>query len=384
MTSKGTSLTAATKKQTAKVAPITVDMSKRIEDMSAPELKAYQKRLSEIAKEKAEAEKMLKAQQKKEDESEKPLEPVVFIDESGLIQVPLAALNPLDDGVFPDGEYAMRKIDPDHSDRLYFALQNGDELPPMIGTLTNYGLYILDGNHRWDAYVRYMKLLMHTQGRLSTLDPERYTEEDKQAIADEMHVFMVWVDEVVFPSTTDAIDFAFQANMKHGLPTSQQSRARYGLWLFKRMQDLGTPITLREAARRVGVKHQTLTVTRDRMLGKKKHPKMVDTLLSEEDEEFLEESREEVEKDDRTVDLDEKHIKNLIAAGRYFLEQDWIHGFTMEKSGVDYIRPKVSKCTRDEMVALGTVVTTMAHLVNEHMKEQPALPMPKQEAGQLQ
>lgn len=358
------------KKTTAKVTPLTVDMSKRIDEMNAAELKAYNKRVTEIAKEKAAAEKQLRAMQKEaekldKEQDELPQEPLVIIPGSGTLPLPIAALMPLDNGLFPDGEYATRKIDQDHVAGMVTTLQNGEYLPPISTVLTNYGSFILDGLHRYTAHIEYMKILMHVQGGLSTLDEDKQTDTDRQNIVDAMQRYTVDVEELDFETPGDAINYAFQANAKHGLKQSQQSKAQYGLWLYKWMKEKGTPMSLRAIASKLGIKHQTLTVTRDRLLKLKKTPKMVDAMLSQDDEQFLEEGKVEREKADRTVDTDDKFIEALIKAARHFEGAGWIENGKVDRTGVEYLRPKLALVSQDALRALYAVTVAMVHIGNE-------------------
>lgn len=388
MASKNSETTTA-KKQVAKVTPLTVDMSKRIEDMTPQELRAFQKRVSDIAKEKAakeKAEKSVLMKKADDDVPEEPKTPVQFVQGSGLIEMSLSSLVPLDAGFIPDGDYAMRKIDENHCKRLLIAIENGDTLPPISATLTNYGTVVYDGYHRWEAYSRHMKNGLLAEGRISTLDPDKQTAEDKQAIDEAYQTYLVMVEEKDFESVAQLIKAAFEANLKHGLGSADPSRSRYGLWLFKYQQDIGQPISFREAARQAGVQYGTLCVARDRALGKKKHPKMVDALVSPEDEEEIKLALAEQENDrddDRTVDNDDKHVKNLIAAARYFSTQDWLKEGAVTPTTIDYFRPMLAKVTRDEVHALDTVVASFVHIVNHHKKEQSNGSKAHEQAGQL-
>ena len=101
-------------------------------------------------------------------------------------------------------------------------MKNGDQFPPIVGYFADNGkLRVMDGNHRVFA-------------------------------ADIADIFSVDAYVVDSPSPAEVQSFTFEANTKHGLPTSLSDRLRQGVFLHEK------GVTLREAAERLGIEQGKL------------------------------------------------------------------------------------------------------------------------------
>jgi len=135
----------------------------------------------------------------------------------------LDQLRTLQEAGFPNGELAMRELDED----LIYTLIMSDpaDWPPILLTRTDAGYVIIDGRHRVEAAKRKgMKQIEATV--------KGYT------------------------SDTEAVEEAFQVNMKHGLRSSLQTRSDYAYWLHLTYPDM--PQT--EIAERAKIKQPTVSI----------------------------------------------------------------------------------------------------------------------------
>jgi predicted transcriptional regulator len=114
------------------------------------------------------------------------------------------------------GLLAMRDLDPAHLE--LFLCSDPATWPPISVTKSNAGYIYYDGQHRIQAGKRF---------KLETIQANCRT----------------------FMNVNDLIEAAFRANLKHGLPASQQTRADYCYWLSVTYPDLTQP----QIAARVGV-----------------------------------------------------------------------------------------------------------------------------------
>lgn len=130
--------------------------------------------------------------------------------------VTIADLHSLKEIVRGAGVFAMRELD---SAQVESLVCTSPELWPPIGiTRTNAGYIYYDGQHRLKA----AELL-----KLTTIQATCKT----------------------FGNANDLIEAAFRANLRHGLPASQETRADYCYWLSITYKDLSQ----RQIAARVGV-----------------------------------------------------------------------------------------------------------------------------------
>ncbi len=137
-------------------------------------------------------------------------------------QLQIADVIPLKDIVKGAGAFAMREIDKSHVELLVCA--NPQLWPPISVTKTSGGYVYYDGQHRLQA-ASLLKL------------------EDIQATCK------------TFANINDLIEAAFQANLRHGLPASQETRSDYCYWLSITYPDLSQ----RQIAARVGVTQSTVS-----------------------------------------------------------------------------------------------------------------------------
>jgi ParB-like chromosome segregation protein Spo0J len=128
----------------------------------------------------------------------------------------IAELHSLKDIAKGAGAFAMREIDPNHVESL--VCTNPELWPPIGVTRTNAGYVYYDGQHRLKAA---------TLLKLTTIQATCKT----------------------FVNANDLIEAAFRANIRHGLPASQQTRSDYCYWLSITYPDLKQ----QQIAVRVGV-----------------------------------------------------------------------------------------------------------------------------------
>ncbi|GCE32192.1 hypothetical protein KDA_76760 [Dictyobacter alpinus] len=146
-----------------------------------------------------------------------------------LVHIAPDALLALKDTHLEGADQAQRSLLPSHLNAL---LQSDPTTwPPITLTMTNQGALLLDGYHRTEAAKRLA---------LPTIDATIRS----------------------FEHIEDAIEFAFQANLSHGQPSSAHTRSAYAYWLHMTYPDL--PQT--EIARRAGIKPSTVNVALKRRM----------------------------------------------------------------------------------------------------------------------
>jgi len=120
------------------------------------------------------------------------------------------------------GVFALREIDPNHVESL--VCTDPQLWPPIRVTRTSGGYVYYDGQHRLKA----ASLL-----KLETIQATCKT----------------------FANINDLIEAAFRANLRHGLPASQETRSDYCYWLSITYPDLSQ----RQIAARVGVSQSAVS-----------------------------------------------------------------------------------------------------------------------------
>lgn len=140
-----------------------------------------------------------------------------------ILQLPLERAIALDKSPIPNAIAAMRPINQVNLDSL-LEVEDASQLPPIEVVLIKEGYIILDGYHRYER--------AKTKG-----------EETIPAIAR------------TYNSEYDVLNFAFSANIKHGLSANPTTRTAYALWLHITPDANGDTLSMREAARRAGISH---------------------------------------------------------------------------------------------------------------------------------
>lgn len=136
----------------------------------------------------------------------------------------------LDEAGFEDAMYVMREVDKEHVDAL--ASVPADELPAIqvvnvrIGECGDLRHAVVDGTHRWKAAI--------ARGDTTI-----------KAIAS------------TYPSEDYVIVAAFNANMKHGLKASKQTRTDFAVWLY--LTDAEEKLSMREIARMTNLNVSTVS-----------------------------------------------------------------------------------------------------------------------------
>jgi hypothetical protein len=184
---------------------------------------------------------------------------------SGTIQVALGSLVPLDETSIPNAELAMRELDENNVVALYYAYKTGKTIPPLLIQQSSEGNIIVGGMHRREALTR----IAQEQG----LEVETQSIEVKPAHLN---------------TQREVLNAAYLDNFSNGLGASGTSRSRYALqliaWDAEDGYPGGKPMSLHKAAEIAGCTHQAVMKMRDKLAGKPKTKKMVDTLLTPEDE----------------------------------------------------------------------------------------------------
>jgi predicted DNA-binding protein YlxM (UPF0122 family) len=140
----------------------------------------------------------------------------------------LSDLIDLDEAGIEDGCMPMRDVDSEHVSTL--ALLPASELPAIKTVKIHHnGMVkhvVIDGYHRWYAAV---------ERKETTI----------RAIAGN------------YQSEYDIITAAFEANLKHGLKASKQTRTDYALWLY--WNDTDNKLSMRAIARKVGLNESSVS-----------------------------------------------------------------------------------------------------------------------------
>lgn len=182
----------------------------------------------------------------------------------GTIMIPLSSLVSLDETSIPDAERAMREIDENNVYSLFCAYEAGKSVPPVLIQQSSEGNILVGGYHRMAAMNR---LVTENNG-----NPDMFIE------ATPGH----------FTSIRELLNAAYIDNFGNGLGAAKTSRSRYALQLMAWDAEDGypgeKPLSIRAAAKLAGVTHVAVMEMRDKLAGKPKTKKMVDTLLSPEDQ----------------------------------------------------------------------------------------------------
>jgi len=183
---------------------------------------------------------------------------------SGTIQVTLGSLVPLDETSIPNAALAMRELDEDNVTALYYAYKAGKTIPPPLVQQSSEGNLVVGGMHRREA--------------LHRIADEQGLNWDDQSIE---------VKPTHFTTQRELLNAAYLDNFGNGLGASRTSRSRYALQLMAWDAEDGypgeKPLSIHKAAEMAGCSHVAVIKMRDKLAGKPKTSKMVDTLLSPED-----------------------------------------------------------------------------------------------------
>lgn len=148
------------------------------------------------------------------------------------VALPLDKFIKLDECEIPNAKICIRELDENHLESIIELEAN--ELPPVEIVLVKNGAILLDGYHRFERAKRKGETTLNAISRTYT-------------------------------SEYDVLNFAFSANLKHGLPANKLSRTTYGLWLYVTPNNEGKNISLREASRIAGISHVALSNALKRM-----------------------------------------------------------------------------------------------------------------------
>jgi hypothetical protein len=372
-------------KKVAKVVQIDPALlQKRMEDLTPAEIRQVKQHLAEVEKLKREEVK----RQRQEDVAKKELErreasmPPTLLPGEGRHEVSLAQLVHLDQVGIPNGASAMRGITDDNRDKILMEIETAAvenrpvNLPPLRVQPSSRGYIIWDGYHRKAAFEMYLMQVLKEGGHLSG---DRAT--DEALIVDQKQNFMVEVEDSSFSDTFELLDAAYCANFDHGLPASGDFRSKYAEWYFNMMKERGTPVTVRAAERKAKLKHPALLNWWKRQEEKAKgnkedgrSKKMLDVVvtLPEDQADLADFQRqlaiEEREREDKksTEDPSTKHIRNLIAAAKFFKSAQWDEIGDMTEAFEPLFRPMLAgKLDRREAVLLCEVANSISEIVHE-------------------
>lgn len=140
-----------------------------------------------------------------------------------IINLPLERAIPLDKSPIPNAIAAMRPLNQANLEAL-LEIEDASQLPPIEVALIQEGYVILDGYHRYER--------------------AKLRKEDTIAAYAR-----------TYKSDYEVLNFAFSANLKHGLSANSTTRTAYALWLHITPDSTGNTISMREAARRAGITH---------------------------------------------------------------------------------------------------------------------------------
>lgn len=199
-------------------------------------------------------------------------------------QVALATLIALDATPIPHASKAMRELDKQHLEHLYLSAKNGAKFPALEVVSTTIGNVVLNGNHRWNVYEKLLK---------EVTAPEKLEEARNTLLVD--------VEFKHFNTFSELMKFAFTANYDNGLPVTDGSRSQYALWLMQDAKENGQKLSMRQASIIAQVDHAAVSRLAKKLRIKEQQQsslseKMVDSLLSPDEKEELD---QEIEKEDQ-------------------------------------------------------------------------------------
>ena len=189
----------------------------------------------------------------------------------------LADLIPLDVTPIPNARLAMRELNQQHLEHMRIGYeQNPANFPPIDVQQSTWGYIVVDGYHRWQIIVDELEKHLKKMG-----------DHEYEANAEGLRgTVKVSVNLLNITNPRDLVKAAFQANLNHGLPATDASRGRYGLWLMEVAKEEGHPISMRQAALMAGCSHVALSRLAKRI--REKDAKMIDSFMSPEDIELVE------------------------------------------------------------------------------------------------
>ena len=206
------------------------------------------------------------------------------ISPDGTILIPLSSLVSLDQTTIPNAEAAMRELDENNVYQFFLAYEAGRPVPPVLVQQSSEGNILIGGYHRRAA--------------MSRLFTQLNTNPDMP----------IQVKPAHFTTAREVLNAAYIDNFSNGLGASYTSRSRYALQLLAWDKEDGypdgKPMSLHKAAALAGITHQAVMKMRDKLAGRVKTKKMVDTLLSPEDQaeyEAYQADRAETAKEETTV-----------------------------------------------------------------------------------
>lgn len=266
-------------------------------------------------------------------------------------------------------EYAMRDLNALNVANLKVAIEAQTTLPAIEVVPSTYGQVIVDGYHRFAAYCQILR---------EAIDAA-YTD-DSQEVRDEKYLqgmvdFQVPVMELAFETENGMLEYAFRANLKHGLAASPESRSRYALWLIDTAQERGEVIGVREAARRALVSHVAVINMRKRLEKKMKMNDDIVNQLSESDKALIAEvDAESLANESTSVDATDRAIQSVIRAVAQFAKLDY------QSSDVEtFAQDAIGKIYKEDIVSMGALLNSMLKVVgNRPLPEVKEAKQPKE------
>ncbi|SRR6266567_1469003 len=229
--------------------------------------------------------------------------PATDVSEEGIIQVALSSLINLDATPIKNARYAMREINQAHKAALKIAYERGDDMPAITVVPSTMGYIVVDGNHRWAA----MESIVSEA--VGIFKKEDITPEKQAMLVEKRQSSVLYVSPLNGMTERAILQYAFEANLRNGLPSSENSRSRYAIWLLEDAREHGDKLSLRQAAMIAGVSHVAVIKMRDREANKAN--KMVDT-WGDTEQETAQVLTEEKEK--KEVDTLQVNTRKLFAA----------------------------------------------------------------------
>lgn len=235
--------------------------------------------------------------------------------------VSLASIVALDDTPIDDAEESMRRIDTQHVEHIFMAMQDGDSMPAMRVQFCvdrNAPCTIMvDGYHRWAAYER----LVLESVKTTELYQNAKDDTAKLAVLNAARKeFKVVVEPLDCQTERVLLYEASMANLKNGLPMSDQSRTQLAIRLIKWAKQDGKTLSIREAGRLSRVSH--VAIIKQLARDKKKAERMQDFIgvLPEEELKELESSQLSLEKQEQADELGKATKALFNSIHRVFLQ----------------------------------------------------------------
>lgn len=194
--------------------------------------------------------------------------PDEFIDSNGEMLVSLSSLVSLLDLGIENAKMVMRPLDEAHRDTLLIAMEDGAQLPPLGVQLTDKGVVVYSGYHRWSAMEKLLK---------NSFSDEEELQKTREAQ-------IIRVKPANFTTTRELLNATFVANKTNGKEASVNSKTSYAVWLFlTSLEQDEKPIGVREAARQAGLLNHSVVSRRLAKLAEKQE-KTIDALVKNEED----------------------------------------------------------------------------------------------------